>query len=355
MLDKSIFSEEYILKKKDELKCNSDLLERAIFAFGLLEALVKTGAKFIFKGGTSLMLLLEKPLRLSTDIDIIVEPGTDIIEYVEMASKIYPFLRYEEQIRNGVNNIEKRHFKFYYRSLRNEKNEIVILLDVVFEKNHYCKLIQKEINNAILKTKGDPIFVTLPSAESILGDKLTAFAPKTIGVHPLEIKRNETIINKKTETIKQFFDVASLFDIANDFNDVKESYEKTASSELSYRGLNLSVKDCLLDSFRAAVCIMSRGTIDKSDYENLYLPGIKNISAYIINTKWNGETSYIQASKIMLLSACFLVDLPVIKDVPSQEPLKGVYSKLNYIRKYNQKYFDIAAYAVRLLETHNIK
>ncbi len=352
MLDKSIFSIEYITKKREELKCNPILLERAIFAFGLLEALTIAGAKFIFKGGSSLMLLLDKPLRLSTDIDIIVEPGTNISQYVEKASKIYPFIHYEEQTRRGINKIEKRHFRFYYQSLQDKNKEIAILLDVLFEENHYSKLIQKEINNNFLKTIGDPIFVTLPSPESLLGDKLTAFAPKTIGVKPVIFKDDGALINKKTETIKQFFDVASLFDIVENFDEVKESYIMTAKSELGYRGLSISFNDCLMDTFKAAASIMSRGAIEKTDFEELYLPGIKNISAFIINTKWNGETSYVQASKIMLLSACFIKNVSVPKNIENQELLTGEYSKLNYIRKYNQNYFNMAAYAVHLLNSY---
>ena len=67
--------------------------------------------KFTFKGGTSLMLLLDHPIRLPTDIDIIVDPGTDVERYIEQAGIIFPFLRKKEDIRKGWNNIEKRHFK----------------------------------------------------------------------------------------------------------------------------------------------------------------------------------------------------------------------------------------------------
>ena len=54
---------------------------------------------FIFKGGTCLMMLMDKPRRLSTDIDIIVEPGTDLDDYLEKASAIFPFQMVEEQKR----------------------------------------------------------------------------------------------------------------------------------------------------------------------------------------------------------------------------------------------------------------
>ncbi len=81
------------------------LLERAVYAFGLLEALAKVGMPFVFKGGTCLMLLMNRPRRLSTDIDIIVEPGTDLDEYLDRASEIFPFKAVEEQTRFGKNNM----------------------------------------------------------------------------------------------------------------------------------------------------------------------------------------------------------------------------------------------------------
>jgi hypothetical protein len=39
------------------------------------------------------MLLLDKPRRLSTDIDIIVEPETDVEMYIRKAGQIFPFKR----------------------------------------------------------------------------------------------------------------------------------------------------------------------------------------------------------------------------------------------------------------------
>ena len=58
-------------------------------------------------GCACLMLLMEHPRRLSTDIDIIAEPGTDLDKYLDRASEIFPFKDVEEQKRIGKNNIEK--------------------------------------------------------------------------------------------------------------------------------------------------------------------------------------------------------------------------------------------------------
>ena len=101
MLTKDNFTEEHI--RSLQLKSRRDplLLERCVYAFGLLEAITKVGMPFVFKGGSSLMLLPDHPMRLSTDIDIIVRPGTDVDRYIEEAAKIFPFISCEEQKRVG--------------------------------------------------------------------------------------------------------------------------------------------------------------------------------------------------------------------------------------------------------------
>ena len=108
--------EEYIRELQKNSKRVPVLLERTVYAFGLLEALARVGMPFIFKGGTCLMLLMDKLRRLSTDIDISVKPGIDLDGYLDKVSEIFPFQMVEEQKRVGKNNIIKRHFKFTYDS-----------------------------------------------------------------------------------------------------------------------------------------------------------------------------------------------------------------------------------------------
>ena len=140
MLARENFTKSHIDALRTKSKRDPILLERAVYAFGLLEALSRAELPFIFKGGTCLMLQLQRPMRLSTDIDILVEPGTDLDEYIQKASIIIPFVRCEEQKRSGKSSIEKRHFKFTYDSPTNGK-ELYILLDVLFEENPYVRLL----------------------------------------------------------------------------------------------------------------------------------------------------------------------------------------------------------------------
>lgn len=86
MLTRDNFTKKHIRELQSNSNRDPILIERTVYAFGLLEAITRVGMPFVFKGGTCLMLLLEHPQRLSTDIDIIVEPGMGVEEYIEQAA-----------------------------------------------------------------------------------------------------------------------------------------------------------------------------------------------------------------------------------------------------------------------------
>ena len=91
MLLRENYTKEHIARLREQTGADPSILERTIFAFGLLEAIRSVGMPFIFKGGTSLLVLLDNPRRLSTDIDIIVDKDTDVDDYIQKAGTIFPF------------------------------------------------------------------------------------------------------------------------------------------------------------------------------------------------------------------------------------------------------------------------
>lgn len=187
----------------------------------------------------------------------------------------------------------KRHFKFYYDSPV-ENREFYILLDVLFEKNHYCSLVEKEIQNDLLITEEPYFNVVVPSANCILGDKLTAFAPHTTGI-PFGV-------DKELEIIKQLFDITSLAEVCDNFQDVFDSYMGTAESEIAYRGNQCSIDDCLNDTIETAACIVSRGAMDQEEYQ-LLSRGIRSIRTHIYGEKFSGELAACGACSVMYLAA----------------------------------------------------
>ena len=344
MLKKENFTEEHIRDLQSASHRDPLLLERSVYAFGLLEAITRVGMPFIFKGGTCLMLLLERPMRLSTDIDIIVAPGTDLNTFIEEAGKIFPFVSVEEQVRKGKNNIEKRHFKFVYESPVMERS-IYILLDVLFEDAKYKRLIAKPIKNELILTDGEDLTVQIPSVESILGDKLTAFAPHTTG-----ILLNS---NKDMEIIKQLYDVMTLIEVAEDFTEVRETYYSLVQDEIAYRGLDIGPGDALRDTYNAAVSIASRGKVSKEDYVS-YLQGLRDVRSHIYVENFSAEEASKRVPVVMYLVACLLKNVPFEKDIDSAAYLgAGLISvelkALKSLRKVAPAGYACAVKADRLL------
>lgn len=340
MLTRENFTEEHIRQLQSSSKRDPILIERTVYAFGLLEAIARVEMPFIFKGGTCLMLLLEHPQRLSTDIDIIVEPGTDVEEYIEKASEIFPSVRYEEQRRIGKNNIEKRHFKFTYDSPINGK-ELYILLDVLYEKNHYERIVEREIRNELLMVEPEILKVKVPSIECILGDKLTAFAPHTTGI--------SLGVGKDMEVMKQLYDVSTLIDEMHNFEEVKKTYQKVVQSEIAYRGIQATSKDCLQDTFKAALCIASRGKYISEEYP-LYVAGIRDLRGHIYSENYSPEIAVGRAVKTAYIAICLLTDEPYEHIVDYTENINEKFTNselmvVKYLRKVDPEAY---AYMIKV-------
>lgn len=323
MLLPTNYTAEFLSNLRKETGADPSILERTVFAFGLLEAIKRSGLPFIFKGGTSLLVMLDQPHRLSTDIDIIVSRGINIEYYIEKAGQIFPFVRVQEHKRKGINGIEKRHFRFYFLSPRTSK-EINILLDVVFEENPYLKVVERPIANQFLMSAGDDLMLSLPDKNCILADKLTAFAPHTIGV-PFGK-------DKELEIIKQLYDCWTLLQEMDNYSTVAKVYEKVALIELAYRDMHYRPEDCLKDTIDGCICIMGRGSIKPEEYK-LFSFGINAIQGHIFAGRMNGETAGIYASEIMYLAACLLAKKPSFERITQPEKFRDVQLKIKGIKK----------------------
>jgi hypothetical protein len=303
MIHEITYTREWIVKKSSDYKrgkkkADPTLIEKVTKAFYLLEELAKTNLDFIFKGGTSLLLLLNQMHRFSIDIDIIIEKQKHEVDMDEILSAIVYksgiFIRFEENVRTGNNEVPKSHYKIFYTSVLNE-DENYILLDVLYEKSHYVDVIEKSINCNFIEYSEPSVQVHVPSVDCILGDKLTAYAPNTTGIPYGK--------NKELEIIKQLFDVGNLFDEMHDVNTVSQTFKQMALQELIYRERDneLSYGDVLDDIFETSRILSERGRIEKDVYDQLQL-GVNRIKDYIFSKNYIVESAINSASKAAYLS-----------------------------------------------------
>ena len=113
-------------------------------------------------------------------------------------------------------------------------------------------------------SEGNPIIVRVPSKEDILGDKLTAFAPNTIGIPYFKGKTSMSM-----EILKQLYDVGNLIDVVEDCALVKTTFGLFAASELKYRGSRENVDAVIEDIYQTALCLVSRGLVGTGNFEEL--------------------------------------------------------------------------------------
>jgi hypothetical protein len=271
------------------------LVEKIIFSFSLLEQLKLSGIDFIFKGGTSLFLMSETPSRFSIDVDIIVgDSPASIPAYLDKVIQSGLFLNWEDDNdRKSSETAPVGHYKFFYESrISQHFGDEPILLDILFTaKPGYPNIKNIPIKHKWLLTNDPFEIIKVPSFESLLGDKLTAFAPSTTGI--LYSK------NRPIEIIKQLFDIAYLFDKAIDFQEIKESFLNIAGKEIAYRKLSITYKDVLQDAFDTAFLITSRDY--SSENFNFLQKGISNIVNFII-APFKIEDAIICASKVAYLT-----------------------------------------------------
>lgn len=304
MIKANCFTKEWIngFKQQKHLrKINPPVLEKMINALYLLQQLRVNGLEFVFKGGTSLILLLARSRRFSVDIDIITTQTREDVEAIlkNVILKSH-FVNCElQEKRSYKEGVPKAHYEFLYDSQLNMSANFV-LLDILFEQPDYPKLVKVPIITEWIDSD-EILEVEVPSIESILGDKLTAFAPKTVGI--LFEK------NKEQEIIKQLFDIGCLFDEANDLGEIEASFSKIVVKEIKYRELQINAEDVLKDILESALLIAKRAKNitdpDKSRFEKLLL-GIRRFEGFLISEKFKIEEAVVAAGKAAYLAKLLL-------------------------------------------------
>ena len=280
------------LSKKGFEKINPPLAEKMIHALGLVEALAANGLEFIFKGGTSLILLIAAPGRFSIDIDIITKATRGEIEAIlNKVCNGAPFKEFKLNERRSYQaGIPKAHYALVYNSGLTGKEDH-ILLDILFDDHSYPQILSVPVVSEWLKTDATIIPVRIPTHESITGDKLTAFAPNTTGV---PYKKG-----KELEIIKQLYDLGRLYHEITDITVVSESFQRTVLKEMGYRGI-AGTPDIILDDIINTGILIAKRERNK---EEPHLSNFKEIQAGLLQFKSYQVTSYFRIDEAIAASA----------------------------------------------------
>ncbi len=297
MIKDLCFTKEHIQSfRKIYKKANSEFIEKTVYAFELLSLLVESKMEFVFKGGTSLLLVLPEPQRLSVDVDIVGEIDTSHFPVIIKNSR---FVRFEEDERNRNDLI--KHFKFYFNSVFTPQEQY-ILLDVVLKKHNFPN-VQFKTLKSIFHEFTHEIRVNVPLIDSLLADKLSAFAPNTIGI-PYDEKSK----SRKIGIIKQLFDISILFDYSENLDLLKRTYKASYDFESDLRDDKHTISDCLNDTIKTAYLI-SQAKLRGSEYNaklEIIEYGCRNLIYYLLDGSFSINSAKTPASKAAFLASLIL-------------------------------------------------
>src|SRR6266540_2661014 len=300
MLHPQCFTNDWLRRQAEAIGSrNPVMLEKAIVALQLIGHLAESGLPIQFKGGTSLLLRLNPIRRLSIDVDIVTQAKPEeLLAALARVSMLAPLTGYEHDTQRDKELPPKKHFRFFYLSAIEPKTDHV-LLDVLFEPQlaPHCEPV---IVNTPFITPEREVRVAVPTVNSLLGDKLTAFAPRTIGIlyHPL----------RRTDIAKQLFDVGVLFDAATDLSVAADVYAATHARQLVYRKAAFSLADTLNDSMQAGFLMSQlqlKGGSETDDGKFLY-EGVYNLANHLVNFPFRHEEARVAASKAACAAAWIL-------------------------------------------------
>lgn len=327
--------------QRDHERINPGILEKMIHALALLQNLKKQGLDFVFKGGTSMIIILEKANRFSVDIDIITLHKREEIEKIlDAVVANSHFSKWElDERRSYKAGVPKAHYILTYQSNLGEEGSY-ILLDILFEAAHYPAMQEKLILAKWIETE-EEILVWTPTIEAIIGDKMTAFAPNTTGI---PYYKNEDSMSM--EIIKQLFDVGKLFDQLENIDIAYQSFSIFAKQEIAYKELTIDHDAILNDIIETSriIAFNDRNTAEpqKSRYAELK-KGIRGFSSFLITGEFRVDDAVIAGSKAAYLAAKFLMgDLgPLVKytgqDITGLNIGNKAWNRLNVLKKHPDK------------------
>ncbi len=319
---------------------------------------------FIFKGGTSLLLHLHPIRRLSIDADITTTASLKELQSIlAEITKVPPFIGYAYQELRDRENPPTRYFQIYYDSPTQGK-PWSIQLDVQIWENHYGQLETKPIEMELLEIE-EPQTVRIPTVEGLLGDKMTAFAPSTIGVlyEPKPRKPGgRKPVPDPTRVMKHMFDVGELFTMARDLHAISATYDSTHKIQNTARGGSFTRDQCLDDSIDAAyhVAELALHSPRDNDKTRFFKKGIQPLDNHLLGPRFNIRTAGIPAARVALIASLlkggrFDVPLKEFRVIPTPDKLVGIaidgrFERLKGLRKLSAEAFHYWYLADRYLK-----
>lgn len=322
-LNRDCFDKAWIERESRRHRTGNTFFEKSLYAFELLGRLKQEGLEFVFKGGTSLLLRLPNPRRLSIDVDIVCREPSDRLVRVLRNCATDSFIGFDEDKRPHQRKLpRRRHWNLHFKSINpGSCPEPYIILDVLEEDCLYPDVEDIEIQTKFFAADHS-IRVRVPTVDNLLADKLTTFAPETIG--------QDYDAEHPEKMIKHLFDIGELFNVATSLHTLHDVYALIAAAEIGYREAECSRDECLDNTIATARLVTALAVNRDLDPERcpVIRSGIEALRGHLLGISFTINDAAIAAGKAALLAT-------VIKHGATGTPIRDLRynsSKLGTVR-----------------------
>lgn len=269
--DSRHFSREHV--ETHTFNASSELAEQAIHCLELVAELSTEGLSYQFKGGNSLLLVLDRPRRFSIDVDIATDSSREEIEACldRLVERHGVFVRWDKRQHKTKPWLPIASYYLYYRSHFSDSSDTNIMLDVQLRRSPYRTERKKVVCGELFAAEAD---VELPLASSIIGDKLLTVGPYTLGIPVGK--------GKEAQRLKHVYDVSALMATGPDLTQIRESFEGCLEHENSLQERKSDSREVMLDTvaFCASVALHEDKPAPSPDHSRVLAENIAGLDAF---------------------------------------------------------------------------
>ncbi len=237
MTEQKYFTREHITAHRFD--ASEALAEQAVHCLELVAELVQTGLSFQFKGGNSLLLVLDSPRRFSIDVDIATdEPRERIEECLERAvAEFGIFSKWTKRQHKTKPWLPLSSYYCFFDSLFAQPNDAFIMLDAQMTRSPYATEFAPVCCGDLIRTDS---LAEIPFPSSIIGDKLLTLGPRTLGI-PFGK-------GKDAQRLKHVFDVSLLLSTGPRLGEIRKSLFACLEHENKLQEKSITIPQVLSDT-----------------------------------------------------------------------------------------------------------
>jgi hypothetical protein len=235
--DRKYFSKENISANKFDASLS--LAEQAVHCLELVSQLVRGGLSFQFKGGNSLLLVLDAPRRFSIDVDIATDESRERIEAcLDIAVREFGvFTKWTKRQHKTKPWLPLSSYFCFYKSHYVNEEESFIMLDAQLTRSPYATRFASIRCKSLYQSDAQ---AEIPLPSSIIGDKLLTLGPATLGI-PLGK-------GKDAQRLKHVFDVSLLLSTMPPLSEIRKSLFACLDHENKLQGKAITASELLADT-----------------------------------------------------------------------------------------------------------